>query len=50
MVTRGLVALWLLILTGILLMYGMWGVALFTLVAAAVHVVMAYRVYRSMPR
>jgi CHASE2 domain-containing sensor protein len=49
-VTRGLVALWLLILSGILLMYGMWGVALFTLAAAVVHVVVAYRVYRSMPR
>jgi len=48
--TRGLVAVWLVVLTGILLAYGYWGVALFTLAAAVVHVVWAYRVYRAMSR
>ena len=48
--TRGLVAVWLVVLTGILLAYGYWGVALFTLAAAVVHFVWAYRVYRAMSR
>jgi CHASE2 domain-containing sensor protein len=48
--TRGLVAVWLVVLTGILLAYGYWGVALFTFAAAVVHVVWAYRVYQAMAR
>lgn len=49
-VTRGIVAVWLLVLTGILLMYGMWPVALFTFGAAAAHVALAHRAYRAMRR
>ncbi len=49
-VTRAVVAVWLLVLAALLLAYGLWGVALFTFVAAIAHVVLAYRVYRSIPR
>jgi hypothetical protein len=44
---RVLVTAWLLGLTGILLAYGYWGLALLTLAGAAAHVVWAYRVWRS---
>ena len=47
---RVLVTVWLLVLTGILLGYGYWGVALLTLVGAVANSVLAYRVYRTTMR
>jgi len=45
--TRVLVALWLLALTGILLAVGYWGWAILTFVGAMVHLVWAYRIHRA---
>ena len=47
---RGLVTLWLLALTGVLLGYGYWGWALLTLAGAVANAVLAYRVYRTTTR
>jgi hypothetical protein len=47
---RGLVTVWLLALTGVLLGYGYWGWALLTLAGAVANFVMAYRVYRTTTR
>jgi hypothetical protein len=47
---RGLVTVWLLALTGVLLGYGYWGWALLTLAGAVANFVMAYRVYRTRTR
>ena len=44
---RGLVTVWLLALTGVLLAYGYWGWALLTLAGAVANFVLAYRVYRT---
>jgi hypothetical protein len=46
-VIRGLVAVWLIALTGVLLAYGYWGWALITAAGAAVNGAWAYRVYRT---
>ena len=48
--TRVLVTVWLLVLTGILLAYGYWGWALLTLAGAVANSVLAYRVYRAIMR
>ena len=47
-VTRVLVAAWLLALTGILLAYGYWAWALLTFVFVVVHGVWAYPVFQAM--
>jgi fatty acid desaturase len=44
---RGLVTVWLLALTGVLLAYGHWPWALLTLAGAAANTVLAYRVSRT---
>jgi hypothetical protein len=48
--TRVVVAVWLLVLSGILLTYGYWGIALLTLAGAVAHIAWAYRVYRATTR
>ena len=48
--TRVVVAVWLLVLSGILLAYGYWGWALLTLAGAVTHIVWAYRIYRATTR
>ena len=44
---RGLVTVWLLALTGILLAYGYWGWSLVTIAGAVANFVLGYRVYRA---
>ena len=44
---RGLVTVWLLALTGVLLAYGYWPWALLTLAGAVANTVLAYRVFRT---
>jgi hypothetical protein len=48
--TRALVVVWLLALTGTLLAYGYWGWALLTLAGAVANGMWAYRVYRGTKR
>jgi len=47
---RVLVAVWLVVLTVILLAYGYWGWALLTLAGAVANIVLAYRAWRAAPR
>ena len=47
---RAVVALWLIVLTGILLGYGYWGWALLTLAGAVANAAWGYRVYRMAKR
>jgi len=47
---RVLVAVWLVVLTIILLAYGYWGWALLTLAGAVANIVLAYRAWRAAPR
>ena len=47
---RVLVAVWLVVLTVILLAYGYWGWALLTLAGVVANSVLAYRAWRTAPR
>ena len=47
---RVLVAVWLVVLTIILLAYGYWGWALLTLAGVVANSVLAYRAWRTAPR